>query len=145
MTKDVLAALRELERRHGFLRPTDIVKSAKPKSSVLHEFFTWDDTKAAEERRLDQARALVRKVRVTVQVGPEREPIRIRAFVSMPSDRVHGLGYRSIPSVLSSEQLREILLQEAYSELARFRGKYGALKEMFPVLKAIERVLGKKA
>lgn len=50
----------------GVLTPDAVVKDAKNRNSPLHEHFEWDDTKAAYQYRLDQARELIRKVRVEV-------------------------------------------------------------------------------
>lgn len=51
-------------RNDGVLRPDDVVKDARNESSPLHSFFTWDDTEAANQFRLDQARTLIRNVKV---------------------------------------------------------------------------------
>lgn len=63
------AAKRELEQlaSTGQLTPHNTVERARNPDNPLHAYFTWDDAKAAEERRLDQARLLIRSVRVEVE------------------------------------------------------------------------------
>jgi len=54
------------ERNDGVLTPSDVVEDARRATSPLHNFFTWDDTVAAHQYRLDQARTLIRNVKVEV-------------------------------------------------------------------------------
>ena len=63
------AAKRELEQlaSAGQLTPQNTVERARDPTNPLHAYFTWDDAKAADERRLDQARLLIRSVRVEVE------------------------------------------------------------------------------
>ena len=66
MTSVLQEALTEIAiARGGELRPEDVVAVAHNPLSPLHRYFTWEDEKAAVERRLDQARVLIRSVRVT--------------------------------------------------------------------------------
>jgi len=69
MLKPSDAATRELEAlaAEGRLTPRDTVERARDPKSPLHSYFTWDDAKAADERRLDQARSLIRSVRVEIE------------------------------------------------------------------------------
>jgi len=51
----------------GILTPEAVVEDARDPDSPLHGEFNWDDASAAHQHRLDQARALIRSVRVTVR------------------------------------------------------------------------------
>lgn len=135
------AIRRELEsirkRRKGLLRPADVVEFAKNPKTALHGCFTWDDTKAAMEYRLWQAREIIR-VQLTVIEGQRRS---IRAYVSLQEDRKRpGGGYDTIVRVMSTEDRREALLREALQELNRLRAKYRQLKELAPVFDAMSNV-----
>lgn len=70
-------------------------------------------------------------------VAKNAEPV--RAFVSLTTDRHAGGGYRTIASVLSDDDLRAQMLQDALDELDVFKTKYAALKEMKPVFTAAEK------
>jgi hypothetical protein len=135
------AAYIELEtiRRNnrGILRPKDVVNYASNPSSALYCYFCWDNTKAAEEYRLWQARELI-GVYVTV-LKPDTKAV--RAFVSLKKDRKKiGGGYRSIENVLKSPSLRKSLLKQALSEMEYWRLKYEALKELSPIFDALSKV-----
>lgn len=132
----VIAELKRLAREHGgLLRPKDVVNAARTPRSPLHARFEWDDTVAAEEYRLWQARQLMR---VVVEVVPEtNEPVEV--FVSLTTDRRDG-GYRVQLEVLSDAEMREQLLKDALAELMLFRRKYSRLKELSEIFSAIDAV-----
>ena len=63
-----LEALKAIAARDGgLLRPAAVVEAARDESSPLHGAFCWDDTKAAELYRLDQAQRLIRSFRVKIE------------------------------------------------------------------------------
>ena len=137
-----MAIVNELEtirKNHGgVLRAADVVQFARNPKTELHDRFTWDDNKAAEEYRLWQAREIIR---VAVTIIPRANNALHRAYVSMMADRqADGGGYRSIHVVLSNPTQRALLLQEALAELNALRVKYRALLELAPVFEAIDKV-----
>ena len=127
-----------IARKHnGLLRPENVVDAAKNKESVLHSCFEWNNTKAAKEYRLWQAREII-AVHVTV-LHKETKPTRV--YVSMMNDRIRpGGGYRPIEVVLSNKILRKQFLNEALADLKRIEDKYNQLTELAEVFKAIRRV-----
>lgn len=60
----VVEALLRIYERAGALRAEDVVEEARSAKSPLHDWFEWDDSVAAEQYRLQQARQLVREIRV---------------------------------------------------------------------------------
>ena len=135
----VIRALQEIEERDGVLRPEAVVQAAEPKTSVLHGFFEWDDSEAAELYRLHQARVLISIVVKSVPVNDEVRKVRV--FVSLTPDRnEEGGGYRSVASVLSSAEMRKQLMEDALDELRVFEEKYRGLQELATVFLAIKAV-----
>jgi len=134
-----IAALKGLSKKHGgLLLPEVVVDAARPASSPLHGYFTWDDSEAAQKHRLWEARQLLR---VTVEYithgGKERS---YQVFCSLTSDREEG-GYRMVAAVMSNAQLRAQLLEDAHEEMRVFQKKYHALTELAEVFEAIRRAL----
>jgi hypothetical protein len=120
-----------------------VVECARPPRSPLHSHFCWDDTKAAEQYRLWQARELIQ---VVVHVLPGRS-IETRAYVSLRDSRGGENGYRALVDVLSDTDLRRRLLQDALAELRYFEEKYRDLKELaqlFLVSRKLRVALGAK-
>jgi hypothetical protein len=124
------------QRNGGILRPADVVDFAKNEETALHSQFTWDDSEAATNYRLWQARAIIR-LSVTI-IGTDTEPV--RALVSLSTDRTRGGGYRSIEAVMADEADREQLLNDALMELTRAKRRYKSLSKLAPVWAALDEV-----
>ncbi len=139
-SKKTAAIARELRRiaksNGGLLLPAKVVEAARPKSSPLHSSFEWDDTEAAENYRLWQARQLIR---VVVEQVPGMSGS-TEVFVSLSKDRFDGKGYRVVAEVCKDEDLRAQMLEDALTELEIFKLKYRRLKELTVIFEAIEKV-----
>lgn len=128
-----LAAAEEVARivmsaPESIAHPKVLLDSARNPSSPLHSFFEWDDTRAAEKYRLDQARSLLTRVKVFQAFGEQK--VKIRAFVSLSSDRIAGGGYRPIGAVMGNAERRDELLKTAKGELASFQKRYQNLTDI---------------
>jgi len=122
----------------GVLRPSDVIAFAKNKKTVLHDYFEWDDSLAANAFRLEQARCLIRKIQIEF-IGKDAEPIRARAYFSLSSDR--GVdSYRPTATILSNADMRKQLLLEALEELRGFERKYSQLTELKAIFQAMRKV-----
>ena len=132
--------LERVRKRHrGILRPADVVAFAEDASTALHARFTWDDAVAAHERRLEQARHIIR---CSVVVLRDDQPP-IRAYVSLQDDRGED-SYRSLIDVVSDKGMRATLLAQALAEADSWRARYERFAELRPIRDAIARV-SKKA
>lgn len=133
---DRLKVAEELEAlRNGngvYVAETVLEYAEHHPQSELHKCFTWDDSAAAREHRLNEARKVIR-VYVELQPHPmSQQPI--RAFVSLKSDRTQpGGGYRKMTDVLSSRDLREQLVLQALGEMNRAGNRYRHLQELAAV------------
>lgn len=63
----------------GVIHPADVVEAARDPGSAMHRQFEWNDGEAAEAYRLQQARALIRRVKVNV-VRSDQEVVHIPSF-----------------------------------------------------------------
>lgn len=102
----------------GRLTPRAVVDVAWDISSSLHSLFVWDDTAAAELYRLDQARTVIRSVRVVVR--SHSEIIRVARYVRDPSIG-RKQGYAELSSVVDDTQQRQVLIQETNRALGNLR------------------------
>jgi hypothetical protein len=132
----IRAELERLRRANdGLLRPVDVVDAARSPKSVLHGQFQWDDSTAAHEYRLWQARELI-AVYVTVLPGCKTP---VQAYVSLTRDQqTIGGGYRAMASVMKQPELRELLIQQALGDFQRVRSRYQAIKELAAIFAAID-------
>jgi hypothetical protein len=132
---------RELERikkKHGILHAKDVVEFARNEKTALHSAFEWDDTKAAQEFRLYQARKVIAHVMLI------DNPL-VPQYISVKHDRYHGGGYHDIDEIRADEELHRLAIQECLDELERLQAKYNALSELGVVFKAADRVRKKHA
>lgn len=117
----------------GFIKPRIVVEWARGNpASELHGRFEWDDARAAEKYRLDQARQLI-SVYVRTDDGQ-------RATISLVQDRNADGGYRKIEQVMSNAELRAMALRQAMREFNRWRQRYEHLSELAKVFSAAAAV-----
>lgn len=134
--ESVLMELETIRQQNGGILKADaVVEFARDPETALHSRFCWDDTEAAHQYRLEQARKIIR---VTVTILPKANK-EYRAFVSLMEDRKEtGGGYRATVDVLSDADKRARLIAQALAELNRIREQYQHLTELAPVFDAIE-------
>lgn len=127
------------DTHNGRLPPEAVIEFARDENTTLHSEFEWDDTEAAHQFRLEQARRIIR---LNINVLPtEGGNVRVPMYVSLVSDRVrNGGGYRTLNDVMSDEDMREQFLTQALDEFQRVRRKYETLRELAPVFAALDRV-----
>lgn len=123
----------KLEKKYGEVTSDIFLDSARSESSEMHKLFEWDDTKAAENWRLQQARTIISSIRVTT-VTEDTEPIITRAYVQYEAKKS---GYVSIQKAMEDEDKRDSVLEQARKELSWFAEKYKSLEELSAVIDAI--------
>lgn len=128
-----------IARKHnGLLRPVDVVEYASDPKTALHGCFTWDNTEAAQQYRLWQARQIIR---VRVQVIPQ-SPEPVKVWVSLKDDRCReGGGYRGLVPVMTDETRKDQLVTEALADLRVWRRKYDTIKELAGLFEAVDTFL----
>lgn len=132
----------ELERRDGKCTAEALVNEAAPASSPLHDLFEWDDTEAAKQWRVEQARYVIRNIRFIVR-REERPATQHIAFVSIRNGKEGG--YANTVRVVSDEHLRQQMVDDALTALEAWRERYGHLTELSSVVSAINAQLSKRA
>ena len=78
----------------GTLDPERVVEAARNPNSSMHKQFDWDDSSAAHEHRIAQARALIKRVKVNV-IRTDNEVVRVASYIRSPT----GSGYESTQQV----------------------------------------------
>lgn len=131
---DIIAGLSE----DGKVYPKKGVMWARQnRDSAIAQQLEWDDATAAEAHREDQFRRLV-----AIVVKPSAETGKmIRAWVSQPTDRLHGGGYTRVDDSL--RKARQELVNEAVAKLKRLRTSYTHLPELDPVFNEIEATVNR--
>ena len=117
-----------------------IVEEAASPLNPLHEAFEWDDSVAAQEHRLWQARHLTGSLQFRTTLTDNRQ-ITGRMFVQIPKpEGGQRRDYTLTEFALSQTDLRASVLRTALLELAAFRRKYADLSELAQVIQIIDIV-----
>ena len=120
-----------VEKYDRELWPEKTVAAARPKKSPIHKYFEWDDSTAATEYRLNQARRLHGAVLV-VKKTESGEDVKERAFVHIRESNKPS-PYRDVEDVLSDESWRESMIHQAVKDLLRAKKRLERWQEFAEV------------
>lgn len=127
--------LSAIYQRDGALTPRAVVDAARHPDAPLHSWFQWDDGKAAEAYRIEQARRVIRVAVVTV---PSLSNKPMRQFVSVSSHRHDGQGsYVAVVDLIKDRDAYEQARRDALDELLRLHARFRHIVELAPVWGAI--------
>jgi len=134
------AELDKIAREYdGELSPKIVVEEARQKNSPLHECFEWNDAKASESWRRQQARCLINHIEV--EIIYKDEPKRMRAFTSIVFDLENDekeRRYIDTEVVMQSKSLREKAVNQAFKDFMILRTKHKELSELVQIFNAID-------
>jgi hypothetical protein len=129
--------------------PEEVLEAARKRASPLHQYFEWDDRKAAEKYRVDQAAYMLRSIEIKLETKERGETAETwaRAFHCVrPDPQKEEKTFIPITVAQSKPELLEQIIQRAESELIGWTRRYetyktigGFRKKFQPVIKAIEK------
>ena len=140
----------ELERirtaNDGNLDAGDVVTESRPEDAPLHQLFEWDDAVAAEEHRKNQARQIIRSVRVETPADDRKSPPKVVICYVSPAPQKKP-GYRLAEEAMADPVTREQVLNNALAALAGWKQRYADLEDiagdLAGVAEAIDEVIEK--
>ena len=120
---DIDTALNDLVVDNA-LHAEDVVSAARDPISPLHGKFEWEDSKAAQQYRLWQARKLIASVTIKL---PDGQPVRKYINVTVgPAARQ----YEPVVLVVQDEDKFTAVLNETLRDLHKIQGKVEGLRQM---------------
>lgn len=124
----------------GVLSAGATLEDARKPSSPLHKQFQWDDSIAAEEYRMDQARYLIRSIEVVYEAAPNVPAQRVYVSTTQPETRgeQERKVFRTVEETLKDPVARDELLGNAIRDALTFRKKYHMLSELGMIFKALD-------
>lgn len=131
ITLDPRMAANEIKRigkLEGQVTPPLIVKNSRNKNAKLHNYFIWNNAICGERYRESQAAHLLRCL-IVVTEREGREPLEVRLYHDLDGAPKHPGEYCIITDILSDEEKRKQLLQQAYDELQDWRMRWRDLQE----------------
>lgn len=123
----------------GRLTPEDVLNAASDPASPLHTAFEWDDTLAARQWRLTQARRVI--VSVTVINSPVSQASRVAAYVSVKTPE-HGRTYVPTVEALDDEALKERVMDQVRVFIETLQRRYSAYQNIQVALTALKEQVG---
>lgn len=134
--------IEDVRKKRGGITPQLLVIESRKKKSPLHDCFEWDNSKAAEEYRIVQAREILRFIVVEIEPDAEyKEPRIVRAFVAPSSiEQEDSTSYLTIQTVRNDDDLNAAYLRQLNRELSIIRNKIKSFKIFSEVVKAIDAV-----
>lgn len=130
--------LERINKAYGGIELKNVVNESRPKKSVLHKCFEWNDNVAAEKYRESQAGEIVRTIVTVPSETDKTEPIRAFVSVITSNERV---AYIGITEAMNNEDYSNQILQKALSELQTFKRKYQSLSELKNLFLAINNLV----
>lgn len=112
MKDEIKQILESMLHKHGLITTEMVLKEATKKNSPLFSQFTWDDSKAAHQYRLAEARRLIKRYNVTV-TAHENKLVHISPSLSKGPGE-----YKTAGTVVRSISEFERAMAEALSRLA---------------------------
>lgn len=122
--------IKELDRiadldADNLIEPETVVEFAKDISSPLHRHFLWDDSEAAHQYRLVQARSLINRIKI-IKVdngGPRYVNVIIRR-----ADENERRGYVQTKRAVADESLYDQIVKEAINQIRAYRIRLSAFE-----------------
>lgn len=91
--------LTRILERDGCVRVSVLLEESRDPSSPLHNEFEWDDSKAAEEYRKNQARRIIRVTRLS---GEQERLVHVPVIANIDRERQGREGYYKTPTQVAS-------------------------------------------
>lgn len=125
---EIRAAIEATADKEGIVTPDGILAAAVDEASPLHAEFEWDDSAAAHQHRLAQARSLIREITFEAADTPRRA-ISAVSYVHQPGSS--GQAYVPLGSLLRNKKQARAVIE---AEFARVEGAINRAREVAAVL-----------
>lgn len=122
--------LRAIHSRDGVLTCEAVLEAARPKNSPLHNYFTWDDSRAAERYRLIEAGRLIATVKIEYAPKKAAQVVYTPAFIPTGTSSEGRRQYYPVEEVTKNDFLREKALADARNEMENTRARYSHLVDL---------------
>lgn len=143
--KLVIKELKIIEDAYGEVTPALIIDASRKRNSILHNYFEWDNDKAAENWRIAQARNLLSHI--SVKVVKEGTPVRMQAYQITKSGGpvMGGSTYTKFDAI--SEDNLVYIQKSALTDLLKVKNKLEAndLDAALPYIEKAIKILQKKS
>jgi hypothetical protein len=118
----IIKEVLKIKKNKG-LSAESILEEAKHKTNVLHDLFCWDNTKAANLWRMQQARVFINEIKIIIDSKEYYAFENVK--IAVTSDGTTSIReYKSREEIITNEELRKQIIESAYSQLVYWKNKY---------------------
>ena len=144
--KEIDAEISHIYNKNGGITPDLVIKAAEDPNNVLHHLFEWDNSKAGNAYRVDQARQIITSVKINIVT--ESRTISAVSYVRDPRLSNDQQGYISVAKLKTDKDLAKDSIryefQRAYAHLHRAKTHaeiLGMEDEVSALLNTLEEVM----
>ena len=144
--KEIDAEISRIYNENGGITPDLVIKAAEDPNNVLHHLFEWDNSKAGNAYRVDQARQIITSVKINIVT--ESRTISAVSYVRDPRLSNDQQGYVSVAKLKTDKDLAKDSIryefQRAYAHLHRAKTHaeiLGMEDEVSALLNTLEEVM----
>jgi hypothetical protein len=101
--KEIDAEISRIYNENGSITPDLVIKAAEDPNNVLHHLFEWDNSKAGNAYRVDQARQIITSVKINIVT--ESRTISAVSYVRDPRLPNDQQGYISVAKLKTDKDL----------------------------------------
>ncbi len=134
ISKQVIHEILKVKKEEG-LTAEAVVNQARKKTSPLHNLFEWDNQKASEMWRFQQARVLINEVKVIVE---DKEYYAFENVSLKVENEEPRREYFERSEIISNADLRKQVLSKAFEQLMYWKEKYRQYNEFTSIIKEID-------
>lgn len=128
----------------GMLTRALILKDAEEKRSPLHDWFEWDNEKAAYEYRLVQAGELLRGVMVVTEIDGEEVEFRVFDHVKIEmEDEDDAVFFIDAQKIMDDKGMLQQIISRAHKEMTDWINRYQKYSQLQPIAKELKKLLKK--
>lgn len=116
-----------------------VVEEAEDKKNPLHDYFEWDNSKAGQEWRIQQARVLINVVKYKLEISEgNKQEVYKYEIINTGSEKE----YKEAHEILGKIKWRKQIVEQATRELEYWLGKYEFYSDEFGgVIDEIKKVV----
>lgn len=134
-TQRCIDEILKVARKDG-LTAENIIARAEKESNPLHKFFEWDDSIAAHQHRLHQARVLINEITIIIEdvEYPAFENVRV-SISEDESERI----YKTRQEVVEMAEYRQQMVARALNLMLYWKKQYESFSELQPIFTLVEK------
>lgn len=137
----------KLTKKHNGITASILLSYAEDPKSPVHSLFTWDDTEAARRFRENEARHIIRSIKVTIKEYPvEKKNVTVMLKDQRAFPNIRKLGtqegvYKPIENVINNNEDFIIYKNKAYQELTSCVAKYKNIEKLSAIMDKLQTTI----